>query len=295
MKKNIFFGLLFLLLFPLIALADEKTTDPHLQSPQVTPTLIENAVKKEKKILKLPFSIILFHSNYLLPYYYSSNPQSQGTLNPGDQKLKHYEVKYQISFKVPIWQNIISIHDHPISLFGAYTQMSYWQLYQHSAFFRETDYKPELFFSMYLLKSTMLRTGFSHESNGRGGMDERSWNRWFVNTEYSTHRLFLGVQAWTLVLKKDSVAIYNPDISTYMGHEIFYIGYKLPFDIKLLVKLRNVEHLKNYFTQIVSLSIPLSDHLQFYGQFFHGYGQSLIEYNQKTTSFGVGLALNQYF
>ncbi len=41
-------------------------------------------------------------------------------------------MKFQISFKVPIWKNIL---DYPSTLFLAYTQRSYWQAYAHDPFF----------------------------------------------------------------------------------------------------------------------------------------------------------------
>jgi phospholipase A1 len=303
-----------LLTLPLCVFADTSTTvkpskatlDHPFKSTQQrasaeavvtteTPTLIESAVKKEKKILKEPFSIILYNANYIMPYYYTADLMPNAGNNPNTgEPLKHTEVKYQLSFMIPIWQHIVSIKGHPISLYGAYTQLSFWQLYQTSAFFRETNYEPEMFLRMYLWKSVLIRSGFSHQSNGRGGEHERSWNRAFLAMEYSSDHWLFGAEPWILVLKADSVYRYNPDIAKYLGHELIYVGVKFPHDIKLFLELRNIERIK-YFTQTLSLTIPLTNHLQFFAQVFNGYGQSLIEYNHQTTSVGVGFAVNQYF
>lgn len=267
-------------------------TQPHTPTK---PTLIQKAEKKEKKILKEPFSIVLYNTNYIMPFYYSSPLPFLMFTPPDNQKLSRYEVKYQISFAVPIWQDIFHIKHHTLSLYGAYTQLSFWQLYEKSAFFRETNYEPELFFKLLISKNFLLRTGFSHQSNGQGGVNERSWNRWFASLEYANHQLFLGVKPWVLIFTKDSVDVYNPDISKYLGYEDIYVGYKFPHDIKLFLQIRNVEHFNHYLTEVVSVTVPITHHIQFFTQFFHGYGQSLIEYNQEKTGVGVGFALNQYF
>jgi len=64
----------------------------------------------------------------------------------------------------------------------AYTQLSFWQFYADSAYFRESNYNPEFFVTILLadaitrdfLKGT--RIGLAHQSKGRGGRKERSWN-----------------------------------------------------------------------------------------------------------------------
>ena len=42
----------------------------------------------------------------------------------------------------------------------------------------------------------------------------------------------------------------------------------------------------------MGFTFPLWGKLRGYGSVFHGYGDSLIDYNHKQTRFGLGLALN---
>ena len=66
----------------------------------------------------------------------------------------------------------------PVSLNVAYTQLSYWQVYAKSQFFRETNYEPAIFLSDNFSKIGWVMSVL-HQSNGRGGKLERSWNRYF--------------------------------------------------------------------------------------------------------------------
>jgi phospholipase A1 len=44
----------------------------------------------------------------------------------------------------------------------------------------------------------------------------------------------------------------------------------------------------------VSWSFPMTKYLKGYVQVFSGYGQSLIEYNHRTNSVGMGIALSNW-
>ena len=79
---------------------------------------------------------------------------------------------------------------HNISLDVAYTQLMYWQFYAKSQYFRETDYEPEVFISDNFLKNWLLNAGAVHESNGRGGELERSWNRAYLELNFSGPQWF---------------------------------------------------------------------------------------------------------
>jgi outer membrane phospholipase A len=86
--------------------------------------------------------------------------------------MGHPDTKIELSFKAKI------VEATPI-YFG-YTQLMFWELFQSSPYFSELDYNPEIFYRLRLPNQPEQWFDFSpieHESNGKGGSDERSWNR----------------------------------------------------------------------------------------------------------------------
>ncbi|MDE2510111.1 MAG: phospholipase A [Elusimicrobia bacterium] len=91
--------------------------------------------------------------------------------------------KIQGSMKIPLLQGE--------QLYFGYTQMMLWQLVRPDPFFSDISYNPEFFYRFALGDGTArwLDFGpFEHESNGRGGANERSWNRTYIR----------GHDEWTL-------------------------------------------------------------------------------------------------
>lgn len=85
--------------------------------------------------------IILYRPNYLLLLYYSVRPDRQICVRhtPDNEVINRKEVKFQISFRIPV------VRLFAVDLSVAYTQLSYWQPYQTSSFFRENNYEPAAF------------------------------------------------------------------------------------------------------------------------------------------------------
>ena len=107
---------------------------------------------------------------------------SGGGFPGGDKK----EIKFQLSIKFPIAENLIGKRD---SLHFAYTHLSFWQAYDQdgSSPFRETVHEPEVFMSFesdweFLgLDNRIVQFGIVHQSNGRDGELSRSWNRVYMD------------------------------------------------------------------------------------------------------------------
>ena len=87
--------------------------------------------------------------------------------------------------------------------------------------------------------------------------------------------------------------MHNPDIAHYLGYENILLSYKIKKFI-LSAQAQNIESgYKRGFVQL-RVSYPLFKKFSASVQFFNGYGQSLIEYNHNSTSFGIGLVLNDW-
>ena len=188
-------------------------------------------------------------------------------------------------------------------LYIAYTQSSIWDIYEESSPFRDTNYKPELIYHKQGLKENWgwisrfdMQGGFRHESNGQDGSDSRSINYIYAKPIFhfgDLEKVHLTVipRAWFYVGDDSD----NPDIEKFRGY----------VDLELNIGKPDGVELKSYYRMgtagkgavQLDLSYPLREFLfrnldfYLYGQFFHGYGESLLSYDRKDTTVRAGLGL----
>ncbi|MDF1654151.1 MAG: phospholipase A [Coxiellaceae bacterium] len=272
-----------------VAKTDAAMTDVTTNKPSD----LQKKLHQEKKAARSPFGILFYEPTYILPFYYTGSPDTAAYMGdtPENQKIMNSELKAQFSFQIPLWHHMFG---KPVSLMASYTQLSYWQVYAKSQWFRETNYEPQIFLSSNFKKNWLVRTGLDHQSNGRGGQLERSWNRVFFSLSLSRGGWLFTAEPWVLIFKADSSDLHNPNIATYLGHERFIVAYQFKNKVELSLEVRNVERLTTNMTEIGAISVPLTKHFSAYLQVFNGYGQSLIEYNHRTTSAGIGIALSDW-
>jgi phospholipase A1 len=195
-----------------------------------------------------------------------------------------------------------------MDLWVAYTQLSFWQLY-NSAFsspFRETNYEPELLLNIRtdydllglgLLKGRIVNLGINHQSNGRSEPLSRSWNRVVANFGFEKGGFNLLLKSWYRI-PENARDDDNPDISKYMGYgEAWGIYYwnKHRFAAMLRNNLRPGD---NRGAVQLDWSFPLSflrnDRISGYIQYFNGYGESLLDYNKSVNRIGIGIMLTDW-
>ena len=256
-------------------------------------SVIEKKLKAAQRVQHTESAITLFEPTYVMPFYYTATPYQrvyQGN-TPEDQPIMQEEFKGQMSFLFVLWHNMFR---SSISVNMSYTQLSYWQFYAKSQFFRETDYEPALFISRPFGENWLGFFGVVHQSNGRGGDLERSWNRVFVTAITSGDNWLLAVQPWVLIFQKDSSDLHNPDIARYLGYgrTIFAVK-QWQQELSFIIENAAESGFKRGAIT-VGYSFPIYGKLRFYTQFFTGYGQSLIEYNHYTNAVGVGIAFNDW-
>ena len=255
---------------------------------------LESKIQAQTQIVSNPYGIAFDEPTYILPYYYTGKPYTEvypADQNPANQPIQRQEFKAQLSLLFPLWRNLFK----GTGLFVSYTQLSYWQFYAKSQYFRETNYEPAIFLSRHVLANAEWRLGLVHQSNGRGLPYERSWNRAFLDFRISGEKWLASLRGWMLIFKNDSSDIHNPDITDYLGYGRILLAYKIRRQtLSLMIRNALESGFKRGAIQ-VAWSFPLF-HTKLKGmvQFFSGYGQSLIEYNHYTNSAGVGIALSDW-
>lgn len=260
-------------------------------------TAFEKKSVLESQAASNPYVISLYQPTYFMPFnYVSSFSEAAETDTPDNQGLNHIEAKFQFSVKTAVFKNIFNYKN---SLNLAYTQLSFWQLYNNSPFFRETNYQPEIFFENILDKNLWssawklhnFNIGFIHDSNGRGGSNERSWNRVYGETVFSNPNWMVSIRPW-YVMNTESLQ-NNRDIAQFLGYERVVISYQLHKQVFSLQSY-NLEHINSKASVELTWSFPLIQQIRGYVQLFSGYGQSLIDYNQHANSASIGIALNDW-
>lgn len=285
---------------PIVQETKQQATDIGNQITQALQSLspekrsaLEQRLKEENLISTNEFGIAFYKPTYILPFYYTQKPYNEvyEGQTPDNQSLKPAEFKVQLSLKVATFHGILGNNS---SFNIAYSQLMYWQFYAKSQYFRETNYEPELFLTKKILPVMWASLGVSHQSNGRGGETERSWNRVYINLQLASGNWMLNFKPWLLIFQAESSNLHNPNITRYMGHGELTLAYKWK-QVTFSLMLRNTV-LSGFRrgAEEFNISFPIYKSIKGYAQFFSGYGQSLIEYDHYTNSAGIGIALSDW-
>lgn len=246
--------------------------------------------------------------NYLLPFTYTSRRGERDAdfgLHPGDQafdELKPWESKFQLSLKTPLFD----FSDTDTStVYLAFTATSFWQVFNQdiSAPFRETNYEPEIFWLFNVsdqyrpfADNMLFSVGASHQSNGRSQPYSRSWNRLYVQLVFEKDNVVYSFKPWWRLPETSKPnpeapeGDDNPDIHRYMGNFEFMVAHRWQ-EQEFSVMLRNNLQLPNHGAIQLEWSFPLWHRLRGFVQYFNGYGESLIDYDQAQQRLGFGILL----
>lgn len=265
---------------------------------------VEARLLAEHAAAARPFSILAHRPNYVLFGAYNSegwDPALQRIAN-GDPLYENddVEMQFQFSFKVPL---SVDLFGGRMDIYGAYTNRSFWQAYNndYSEPFRETNHAPELWaqfrndWQVLGFTNVLNTVGWVHESNGRVDPLSRSWNRVYANFIFERRDFAMSFRPWIWV-SKDKSTSDNPDITDFMGHGEFRAAWQRKGHV-LSMMLRN--QLESGFDEgAVELgwSFPVFDYpyLKGYLQYFYGYGESLIDYDNKVNRIGLGISMTDW-
>jgi phospholipase A1 len=278
-----------------------STVTPIAEAGHVEP-VAQRLAQDQDNILK-PFTLMAHRPNYIMMAAHNTkgyNPDLyQLQFNDPTIETDHTEAQFQISIKTPLAIDFYNTFD----LYAAYTNRSFWQVYNNdrSSPFRETNHEPEAWlqfnpdWTLFGFTNTTNSLGINHQSNGRGGVLSRSWNRVFANFVIERGSLALAIKPWYRI-KEDAEDDDNPDITDYLGHYEIRAGYKHQDHVFALMSRNNVESGFEKGALELSWSFPLWNYpyLKGYVQWFSGYGESMIDYNQYVNKIGFGVALTDW-
>ncbi len=216
--------------------------------------------------------------------------------------------KFQISFKYQLlnrngylghrWEKLQGFHI-------AYTQTSLWDWDADSAPFFDSSYKPEV---LYVWEKVLggepeqkyrldAQAGLQHESNGKGGADSRSLNIAYIRPTLiiggdKDLQLTLQPRAWVYLGDLEG----NPDIADYRGYADLraIVGWRR--GLQLSTTVRAGDSFDKGSLQL-DLTYPLmrffysNFSMYLHAQYFTGYGESLVRYDEKSSMFRLGISM----
>lgn len=249
---------------------------------------------------KNAFKLLGHNENYIMPVGYDNKSHTDDR--------QHAEAKFQISIKVPLYRNFLNTGG---VLYGAYTQNSYWQVYDtdNSSPFRETNHKPELFIDWKMDKQfdndinlQTIRFSITHQSNGQDIPKSRSWNYNDLQVVFKKENLYFGGNIWYRWSEDAKTDLNstegddNPDLEDYIGKQRIFIRYnngKYRMGLKHQNKFHKYNIQKGY-TELEFIFPSFNKNFDFIIQYFYGYGESLIDYNERVSKISFGILLTDW-
>jgi outer membrane phospholipase A len=217
--------------------------------------------------------------------------------------------KFQISFRYRLFDNrgpLARTLPWIDDLYLSYSQTSLWDLGELSKPFRDSSYRPRLFYANYDLTRLFdgqlrvgVESGLGHESNGKDGDASRSYNMLYMRPTLVVGdpeglRAYLGPLIHNYIAESD-----NPDIAEYRGYVDWLFGIGSKGGLDFWATLRKGTR-SDYGSIELNASFPLSKLSRgdltgwLMLQYFSGYGESLLDYNHKLDSqlrLGISIAL----
>lgn len=219
-----------------------------------------------------------------------------GTKFPGKPTPYNSDVKFQISFAVRLTKAVLPWNSF---LFLSYTQKAFWHVFQESLPMGDINFNPAIgwskpFFNQgrYVGKLTLM---LEHESNGRDGDASRSWNRVSVyGMAMIDEWLMVHAKLWIPIIDSGN----NRDILKYCGIYQSGIVVSVPrprLNFRFTWVKRSGFNLN--FNTIVEASWQVSPKspLNLFLQYYNGYGENLLYYNQFRSMLRVGIAFRPKF
>lgn len=257
-----------------------------------------------------PFTLRPYRTNYFLPVFahdrMNRQPTSLSAANNAAASVAYRdtEAKFQLSVRTKLAEDVVIPGS---SIWVGYTQQSLWQLWNSriSSPFRSTDYEPELIYVAPVAadlplgwKLRFAQLGVVHQSNGQSLPLSRSWNRTYVGAGIDQGNWSLAARVWARWRERPG-SDDNPQIESYLGRGELTLRNASAGGHVASLRWRSTLSSVGRGSLQLDYAFPLwgarpDARLKGHLQVFSGYGQSLLDYTFRQTSFGLGFSLQDW-
>lgn len=215
-----------------------------------------------------------------------------GTEVFGRKTQNNSDAKFQVSIRQRLTNSTLPFKTY---LFLTYTQRAYWDVFKDSFPFRDLNYNPTIGLGRALISDNrFLGTvcfEFEHESNGKDAEDSRSWNKISLGTQIIfSDKWALQAKAWVPIVDGEE----NKHITSYNGLGFMALTYKSSKD-KYSASCVVTKRAGAFFDSNVLLNFAVrvfkDDNIFLFAEYYNGYGESLLDYNQFRQRIRAGIVL----
>jgi phospholipase A1 len=240
----------------------------------------------------------LLHVFDKLPAFgiYKDNYFIVGTNVSGTPNSWNSDLKFQVSIRHRLTNSMFPFKTY---LFLTYSQKAFWDVFRKSLPFRDLNYNPTIGFGKALIsKKRFLGTllfQFEHESNGKDGVDSRSWNKISLTSNIIFDRNWtLYAKAWIPIVDGEN----NKDLTRYTGWGNIGGQYKsndTKYYFSLVINKRSVPNFSANIIMNLAVRIFDDENQYLFAEFYNGYGESLLNYNEFRQRLRVGFVIKSDF
>jgi phospholipase A1 len=205
------------------------------------------------------------------------------------------DATFQLSIRQRLTQSILPFNTF---LYLTYTQRSFWDIFAESSPFRDTNYNPGVGLGKYLIHNNKLMGGafvqLEHQSNGRDGLESRSWNFISLTGKYFFNmRLSLKMQVWIPYVDGGE----NQDLLDYRGLGVASMDY-ISLNNRVWLSA-DINPRKGWGDMNVTLGagykVSRASNQYIYLQFYNGYAEGLLDYNKFASYLRLGFCIKPDF
>lgn len=228
------------------------------------------------------------------PYFglYKDNYFIFGTSVGPRPTKENTNIKFQISISQRLTKSTLPLGTY---FFLFYSQKCFWNVMEKSFPMTDLNFNPGL----GLTKPLFVRNRYvgkvsliaEHESNGRDGIQSRSWNRLSLSGSIMIDPMMVvHGKFWLPFIDGEN----NKDLLDYYG--LFQVGasFQNPSNrMGLSVILTKRRGWRPNYNTVVELSYRIfkRDNQSLFVQYYNGYGEGLLDYNKFRSELRVGIVI----